>query len=32
MTSVLRIVMKKMMEHCDDKGMQYCDDRRHGAL
>ena len=32
MISVLRIVMTKVMEHFDEKGMEYCDDRHHGAL
>ena len=40
MPSVGSLVMKSVMEHCDnkdiehgdDKGMGYCDDKGHGAL
>ena len=32
MTSVLSIVMTMVRADCDDKGMEYFDDRHHGAL
>ena len=32
MTSVLSIVMTKVMEHCDEKTMDNGDDDHHGVL
>ena len=32
MTKACNIVMRTVMEHCDDKDMENCDDKGHGAL
>ena len=32
MTSAGNIVMRRVMEHCDDKGRDHCDEKGHGAL